>query len=227
MRSILVLAIICISSAAGADELRIPLSELIGEYQLSTFDFFTITFPPSYRLAPVETGIPISEILGFRLELVGSIFGGSVVGDGVIREPVAAPLRGSFAPLISFQSWGISQFVGEEPDGPFEKILDFPGELPKPEGYDPKNFAPYIQLSLLPKSDSFFDIDYIDVPSGPITLPALQGMNITNPMHGEITLAFLVVQFVPEPPGWVLLSFVGAFVMGGRARSSPFGRRMR
>jgi hypothetical protein len=224
MRTMLVLTAAFIAFRSEAAEQRIPLPDLIGLYELSTFNDQS-TDPPNKRTASVQTGIPILDYRGLRIEFAGSIFSGAAVGDGVVRQPVAVPLRGSFAPSVMVGNWGLRWlFVAEEVDGPLEKIFDFPGafELPFLPSID--YFDPSITLSLSPSTYSFTDINYVDGPAWPIVLPDVRGINITTPMRGEITSAFLVVQYVPEPASFVLFCLGVAALVFIPARRKPHGR---
>ncbi len=218
MRTILILAAICVTSAAPAAELRIPLPDLIGIYELSTFENQTPTDPPSQRTTYIQTGIAVSDFRGLQVELTGSVLSGAAVGDGVFRQPVATPLRGSFAPSFLLGNFGLSWlFVAEEVDGPYSRVCEFPGSFDYPFAPPVVNFDPLMTLSLSPSTFSFTNINYIEVPSEPIVLPDVRGIDITNPMRGEITSAYLVVQFVPEPTSFVLLC-IGTAVLGTRGR---------
>jgi hypothetical protein len=218
MRTILILAAACVTSAAEAAERRIPLPDLVGSYELSTFENQSAADPPSQRTTHLQTGIAVSDFRGLRVELTGSILSGAAVGDGVFRQPVATPLRGSFAPSFLLGDFGLSWIsVAEHMDGPYSEVYEFPGSFAYPFTPDVVNFDPLITLSLSPSTFSFTNINYIEVPTEAIVLPDVRGIDITTPMLGEITSAYLVVQFIPEPSSFVLLC-IGTAALGTRGR---------
>jgi hypothetical protein len=216
MRTILVFAAACVTFAAEGAERRIPLPDLLGNYELSTFENQPAADPPNQRATHIQTGIPISNFRGLRVELTGSILSGAAVGDGVFRQPVATPLRGSFAPSFSLGDFGLSWlFVAEQMDGRYSEVYEFPRSFDYPFAPDVVNFDPLMTLTLSPSTFSFTNINYIEVPTEPITLPDTRGIDITNPMLGEIISAYLVVQYIPEPASFVLLC-IGAAALGTR-----------
>jgi hypothetical protein len=226
MRAVSLLAMGFITFPAAGAELRIPIPDLAGIYELSSFEDQPLADPPRERTVLIRTALPISDIRGLRVELTGSIFSGEVVGDGVFREEVAAPFRGSFAPSFMLGDFGLSWlFVAEEPDGPLQSVFEFPGRFDYPFVPEVANFDPLITLSLTPGTFSFTNINYIDVPSEPIVLPDVRGILITTPMRGEISSAFLIVQYVPEPASSVLL-LVGGAVLGKTRRWKQNARIM-
>ena len=201
MRLSLLVAVAFLATPAAAAEIRIAIPALAGDYQLISFDLPQhSTLPPSTRLAQIETGIPISQVVGFSIELTGTIASGVAVGDGFFRESRTIPLRGAFAPYLSLGDFHISQLaVSAENDGPLYQLLEFPGSLSYPHGPDVAVFDPIITLALAPTTYSFTDVNYIDVPTYPIALPDTRGINVIEPMVGQIASASIVISFVPEP----------------------------
>jgi hypothetical protein len=207
---ILISIMVALTRPVNGGQIRMPLPELVGSYELSDF---TEPWPdvslPRGRTVQIETHLFKDQVWRLSLELSGEIEFGSAVGDGIFRETLSVPLTGLFASSYRLGNWRAKQFAPPpDPEGEFEKLVKLPGTAPYGPPYSASvPFEPEITVELSPWTFGFINVPYVTVPNSSITLPDTDGILVTTPMRGEITSAILILDWhlIPEPSGIVLL----------------------
>jgi len=214
-----------IAPYATAGEVRISLPELNGLYELTDFSLSSPdVMPPRRRSTRVDTGFDLERIRQFSIEIVGLLTFGEVVGDGMVREAVRAPLRSTLSPFVTFGEnqvvWVGDLYAAEAPqEGPLYRLLtfqtswdSFPPVLIEPPITG--RFNPLITLS--PTFGMLTDIPYLVAPPSPIIIPDTTGLMITLPWRAEVTSATLILEgaTIPEPSSVSLCALVTTLLVG-------------
>src|SRR3972149_5754430 len=181
-----------VSRSAMSGEVRIPLPELVGSYELNDFSLLPFdVMPPRGRSTQIQTGIFLEQVEQFSIELTGVITFGEVTGDGIVRQSVLAPLRGTLSPSLSIGGsaivlYGEVEAAEAQAEGAIHRLVTFPvSEVAPPATEPPFDLVITVWLT----SGTLTEIPYVVPPPPPLFVPDTNGVLIAMPLRAEVTSA--------------------------------------
>ena len=208
-----------------AGTFTVPLSDLVGTYEFTDWDFHSGFAPPAaVREMGMHFPFPADAVESVTLHLAGSATNGLVRGDGVLAEPVEAVAIGMlFLRLIL--GGQLYDLYGEETaplQGPF--TLDFALTQHVDNAPDEPQVDALARATL--SVGAYDPGPPPDIEGANGGVPGYGGLIMLVPPRATVTEATLVLEgaAVPEPATLALLA-LGAVLALARRAARPKGRR--